>query len=205
MSVPSPVRRPSDTELLSTLFDLGREVMSVLDLEELLSKLSDLFLGSGFDNPYGMPADDEGHSMQALHDAIMDNQDSLAELLTLEQGKSLFESRGEVAFSAAYVLWFAEEARRVYGDLRSGLISATVALNLMHDIVTGAKSVQEARNSYAKEFADYRRKRPTPYMERTLAFKDEVRDVGLLSDRAEVRREVRAQHDLALRVQGAGQ
>lgn len=41
-----------------------------------------------------------------------------------------------------------------------------LALNLMHDIVTGAKSVQEARDYYAKEFADYRRKQPTPYMER---------------------------------------
>lgn len=40
-----------------------------------------------------------------------------------------------------------------------------LALNLMHDIVTGAKTVQEARDYYAKEFADYRRKQPTPYME----------------------------------------
>jgi len=46
-----------------------------LDLEELLSKLSDLFLGSGFDNPYGLPYDDDGesgHSRQSLHDAIME-------------------------------------------------------------------------------------------------------------------------------------
>lgn len=40
-----------------------------------------------------------------------------------------------------------------------------LALNLMHDIVTGAKSVDEARQYYAKEFADFRRKKPTPYME----------------------------------------
>lgn len=40
-----------------------------------------------------------------------------------------------------------------------------LALNLMHDIVTGARSVDEARDYYAKEFADYRRKKPTPYME----------------------------------------
>jgi len=46
-----------------------------LDLEDLLSKLSDLFLGSGFDNPYGMPYEDDdqaGHSRQSLHDAIME-------------------------------------------------------------------------------------------------------------------------------------
>ncbi|MDK1490827.1 hypothetical protein QN219_12215, partial [Sinorhizobium sp. 7-81] len=41
-----------------------------------------------------------------------------------------------------------------------------LALNLMHDIVTGAKSVEDARAYYAKEFGDYRRKKPTPYMEK---------------------------------------
>ncbi len=46
-----------------------------IDLEELLSKLSDLLLGSGFENPYGFPYDDDGesgHSRQSLHDAIME-------------------------------------------------------------------------------------------------------------------------------------
>jgi len=55
--------------------------------------------------------------LRKLHDAIMDNQEALAELLTIEQGKSLTESRGEIGSSAAYVLWFAEEARRAYGDV----------------------------------------------------------------------------------------
>jgi hypothetical protein len=40
-----------------------------------------------------------------------------------------------------------------------------LALNLIHDIVTGQKDVQQARDYYAKEFADYRRKKPTPYMD----------------------------------------
>jgi len=40
-----------------------------------------------------------------------------------------------------------------------------LALNLMHDIVTGAKTVEEARRYYAKEFLDYRRGLPTPYMD----------------------------------------
>ena len=45
-----------------------------IDLEELLSKLSDLLLGSGFESPYGVPYDDDepGHSRQSLHDAIME-------------------------------------------------------------------------------------------------------------------------------------
>ena len=41
-----------------------------------------------------------------------------------------------------------------------------LALNLMHDIVTGAKTVGEARSYYAKEFLDHRRGKPTPYMEK---------------------------------------
>jgi hypothetical protein len=41
-----------------------------------------------------------------------------------------------------------------------------LALNLMHDIVIGEKTIREARDYYAKEFLDYRRKKPTPYMER---------------------------------------
>lgn len=60
---------------------------------------------------------DRSKMLRKLHDAIMDNQEALAELLTIEQGKSLTEARGEIGSSAAYVLWFAEEARRAYGDV----------------------------------------------------------------------------------------
>ncbi|MFB9978243.1 NAD-dependent succinate-semialdehyde dehydrogenase [Mesorhizobium kowhaii] len=55
--------------------------------------------------------------LRKLHDAMMDNQDVLAELLTIEQGKSLFESKGEIGSAASYILWFAEEGRRTYGDV----------------------------------------------------------------------------------------
>jgi succinate-semialdehyde dehydrogenase/glutarate-semialdehyde dehydrogenase len=61
-------------------------------------------------------AADRAKLMRKLHDAIMDNQEALAELLTLEQGKPLKESMGEVGMSANYILWYAEEGRRVYGD-----------------------------------------------------------------------------------------
>lgn len=62
-------------------------------------------------------ASERSKMLRALHDALMDNQQTLAELLTMEQGKSLTESKGEIASSAGYILWFAEEARRVYGDV----------------------------------------------------------------------------------------
>jgi Ca-activated chloride channel family protein len=48
------------------------EDLDELDLEDLLSRLSDMLLGSGFDDPYGLPGEDDGHSMQALHDAILE-------------------------------------------------------------------------------------------------------------------------------------
>ncbi|MEO1081472.1 MAG: NAD-dependent succinate-semialdehyde dehydrogenase [Pseudomonadota bacterium] len=53
-------------------------------------------------------------------DLIMENQEDLARIMTCEQGKPLAESRGEVAYGAAYVEWFAEEAKRVYGDVIPG-------------------------------------------------------------------------------------
>lgn len=52
-----------------------------------------------------------------LHDALMDNQDSLAELLTREMGKPLAEAKGEIAIGAQYLRWYAEEARRVKGEI----------------------------------------------------------------------------------------
>ncbi len=60
MSAPSPVRPPTDTELLSTLFDLGREVMSVLDLEELLAKTPQLIARLTQFNAFSVYLLDEG-------------------------------------------------------------------------------------------------------------------------------------------------
>ncbi|CDI12311.1 NAD-dependent succinate-semialdehyde dehydrogenase [Agrobacterium pusense] len=51
---------------------------------------------------------------------MMENQEDLAIILTTEMGKPLSESRGEVAYGAAYVEWFAEEAKRTYGDMIPG-------------------------------------------------------------------------------------
>ncbi len=55
--------------------------------------------------------------LHKLHDALMDNQEILAQLLTAEQGKPLAEARGEIAIGAAYVRWFAEEVRRAKGEI----------------------------------------------------------------------------------------
>ncbi|HVJ53155.1 MAG TPA: NADP-dependent succinate-semialdehyde dehydrogenase [Aliidongia sp.] len=47
---------------------------------------------------------------------MMANQEDLARLMTLEQGKPLTESRGEIAYAASFIEWFAEEGKRIYGD-----------------------------------------------------------------------------------------
>src|SRR5688500_15664528 len=49
-------------------------------------------------------------------DLMMAHQEDLATLMTTEQGKVLAESRGEVAYAGAFLEWFGEEAKRVYGD-----------------------------------------------------------------------------------------
>ena len=48
---------------------------------------------------------------------MLEHQEDLAVLMTLEQGKPLTESRGEIAYAASFIEWFAEEAKRVYGDV----------------------------------------------------------------------------------------
>jgi succinate-semialdehyde dehydrogenase/glutarate-semialdehyde dehydrogenase len=54
--------------------------------------------------------------MRRWFDLMMANQEDLARLMTIEQGKPMSESRGEVAYAAAFLEWFGEEAKRVYGD-----------------------------------------------------------------------------------------
>jgi len=51
------------------------------------------------------------------HSLILEHADALGELISLEQGKPLVEGRGEVAYGASYVAWFADEATRIYGDI----------------------------------------------------------------------------------------
>ena len=55
--------------------------------------------------------------LRRFHGLMMSNQEALARILTREQGKSLAESRGEVGYAASFMEWFAEEGKRVYGDI----------------------------------------------------------------------------------------
>ena len=66
------------------------------------------------------PAKERAQLLRRWFDLIMANQEDLARIMTLEQGKPLVESRGEIAYGASFIEWFAEEAKRVYGDIIPG-------------------------------------------------------------------------------------
>jgi succinate-semialdehyde dehydrogenase/glutarate-semialdehyde dehydrogenase len=63
-----------------------------------------------------VPAAERARLLEVWFQLIMANQEDLALIMTAEQGKPLAESRGEIAYGASFVKWFAEEARRIYGD-----------------------------------------------------------------------------------------
>lgn len=62
------------------------------------------------------PAKDRSSILRKWFELIIDNQEDLASIMTTEQGKPINEARGEILYGASFVEWFAEEAKRVYGD-----------------------------------------------------------------------------------------
>ncbi|HKE45941.1 MAG TPA: NADP-dependent succinate-semialdehyde dehydrogenase [Steroidobacteraceae bacterium] len=58
--------------------------------------------------------------LKRWHDLMMANQEDLATLMTAEQGKPLAEAKGEIAYAASFLEWFAEEGKRLYGDVIPG-------------------------------------------------------------------------------------
>jgi succinate-semialdehyde dehydrogenase / glutarate-semialdehyde dehydrogenase len=65
-------------------------------------------------------AKDRATLMRRWFDLIIEHQEDLATLMTAEQGKPLAESKGEVLYAASFIEWFAEEAKRLYGDIIPG-------------------------------------------------------------------------------------
>jgi succinate-semialdehyde dehydrogenase/glutarate-semialdehyde dehydrogenase len=65
-------------------------------------------------------AKDRAALLRRWHDLMLANVDDLAIIMTAEQGKPLAESRGEIAYAAAFIEWFAEEGKRLYGDVIPG-------------------------------------------------------------------------------------
>ena len=65
-------------------------------------------------------AKDRAQVLRTWFDLIMAHQDVLARILTREQGKPLAEAKGEIAYAASFIEWFAEEAKRIYGEVVPG-------------------------------------------------------------------------------------
>ncbi len=61
-------------------------------------------------------AEDRSRLLRRWFDLMVEHQEDLALLMTAEQGKPLAEARGEIAYAASYIEWFAEEAKRIYGE-----------------------------------------------------------------------------------------
>jgi succinate-semialdehyde dehydrogenase/glutarate-semialdehyde dehydrogenase len=101
------VTNPATGEMIGTVPNVGRaEVSRAIAAAD-----------AAFPSWAAKTAAERGTILHKLANLIRANADALAELLTIEQGKPLAEAKGEVMISAAYVQWFAEEARRVYGDI----------------------------------------------------------------------------------------
>jgi len=65
----------------------------------------------------GRTAQERSTIVRRWFELMVENADSLAEILTLEQGKPLAEAKGEILYAASFMEWFAEEGKRIYGDV----------------------------------------------------------------------------------------
>lgn len=75
-----------------------------------------------------------GQLLRRWFELIIEHQDDLAQLMTLEQGKPLFETRGEVLYGASYVEWYAEEGKRAYGKIFAAPSADKRALSILQPI-----------------------------------------------------------------------
>lgn len=100
------VKNPADLQPLADVADAGKT-----QAEQAVQAASDSFAGWA-----AKPAAERSALLLDWYQLVMKHQDDLARLMTLEQGKPLAEAKGEIAYGASYLQWFAEEAKRLYGD-----------------------------------------------------------------------------------------
>ncbi|MCB0327599.1 MAG: NAD-dependent succinate-semialdehyde dehydrogenase [Bdellovibrionales bacterium] len=104
------VRNPADQSLLAEI-----ECISSKDYESII-----VYAQAAFDQWKISSAPDRSKLLTALHQKILQHQNELAHIITLEQGKSIAQSLGEIRYAADFCLWYAEEAKRIYGDVIDG-------------------------------------------------------------------------------------
>lgn len=108
------VSNPATGEILGTVPKMGQaETRRAIEAAERAQKLW-----------RAKTAKQRAIILRKWFDLVMDNQEDLARIMTLEQGKPLAEARGEIAYGAAYLEWYGEEGKRAYGDVIPGPSSA---------------------------------------------------------------------------------
>ena len=100
------VRNPANGELVGTVPAMGQaETRRAIEAAQAAQPAWRAML-----------AKDRSAILRRLFDLMLANTDDLAAIMTAEQGKPLAESKGEIAYAASFIEWFAEEAKRVYGE-----------------------------------------------------------------------------------------
>lgn len=107
------VYNPATNEIITQLHDANSDdaTLAVQAAKKALKSWS------------SMPAHQRATLLRNWFNLMMEHQDDLARILTLEQGKPLAEAKGEIAYGAGFIEWFAEEGKRVYGDTIPSLSS----------------------------------------------------------------------------------
>ncbi len=102
-----PVHNPATGEVIGSVARAG-----IADLDDALAAAA-----KGFEVWRNTPAIKRGEVMRAAAKLLRERTDAIAQLMTLEQGKPLVESKVEISMAADIIEWFADEGRRVYGRI----------------------------------------------------------------------------------------
>ena len=103
----APVLNPANEEAIGS-----HAIADQADLDEALAAAA-----RGFEKWRRTSAFERAKLMRRAAELLRERNDSVARAMTMEQGKPLAESKGEVAYSASFIEWFAEEGKRIYGDV----------------------------------------------------------------------------------------
>jgi succinate-semialdehyde dehydrogenase/glutarate-semialdehyde dehydrogenase len=95
----------------------GEMLAQVADLDENDARAAIEAASAAFPAWRAKTAKERSLLMRKWFDLMMAHQEDLAQIMTAEQGKPLAETRGEVAYGASFIEWFAEEGKRIYGDV----------------------------------------------------------------------------------------
>jgi succinate-semialdehyde dehydrogenase/glutarate-semialdehyde dehydrogenase len=106
----TPVVNPATRENIGTVPDMG-----AADTRQAIEAAARAFPAWA-----ALAAKERAVILRRWFDLLMANQEDLATLMTAEQGKPLAESKGEIAYAASFIEWFAEEGKRLYGDVIPG-------------------------------------------------------------------------------------